>query len=158
MLWWPDGLETAPRKAITLPFFQVFARFLYVNAFPDSQICVYAPGKRAGRYAGRSPRFSLSYISYNSGIFAIMSNGHLVAVPILHMSGPSQAHRDCWHWQAIGPPPSLRRILRTGTARAGGPRDDAPHGASTSPSRLCAILDPLANEAANPHAGLSILL
>ena len=66
-------------------FFQVFACFLYVNAFPDSQICAYAPGKRAGRYAGRSPRFSLSYISYNSGIFAIMSNDHLVAVPILHM-------------------------------------------------------------------------
>ena len=36
MLWWPDGLETAPRKAIAW-FFQVFARFLYVNAFPDSQ-------------------------------------------------------------------------------------------------------------------------
>ena len=124
-------------------FFQVFARFLYVNAFPDSQICAYAPGKRAGRYAGRSPRFSLSYISYNSGIFSIMSNDHLVAVPILHMSGPSQAHRDCWHWQAIGPPPSLRRILRTGTVRAGSPRGDAPHGASTSPSRLCAILDSL---------------
>jgi len=55
MLRWPDRLETAPRKAIVM-FFSAFARFLYVNAFPDSQICAYAPGKSAGSYAGRSPR------------------------------------------------------------------------------------------------------
>jgi len=84
MLRWPGGLETAPRKAIAWFFFR-FARFLYVNAFPDSQICAYAPGKSAGRYAGQSPRFSLAYISRMFGIYAIMSKDHLVAVLLWHL-------------------------------------------------------------------------
>ena len=85
MLRWPDGLETAPRKAIAWGFlgFCPFSLRQRVPRFSNLRLRVW---QSAGRYAGQSPRFSLAYISRMSGIYAILSRNHLVPVPILRMT------------------------------------------------------------------------